>query len=243
MATPKKKHLIQLMIEAGVKWPDGAEYAAQDKCSKIVNFYSKGKPDDVGGGLEQWMANNCEYLEDEGIELPSLCRNWHQTIVTRWQHAEALAASVAQDVQQEEQPTPEYCASVMRQMPDNTIEQLTSDYHAKAAEADRLQSIADEALKAADDALLALEKAGELIGLVISIDKNLKQPVINDWRDLRVGDVVEHVEHNGGSAIIGSHGAVSEALDQCIVVDYPEHNGYVYSVPECQHKFRFIRRP
>ena len=23
MATPKKKHLIELMIEAGVKWPDG----------------------------------------------------------------------------------------------------------------------------------------------------------------------------------------------------------------------------
>ena len=70
------------------------------------------------------------------------------------------------------QPSPEYCASVMRQMPDNTIEQLTTDYHAKATEAQRQQTIADEARKTADDALLALKKAGELLGLVISIDTN-----------------------------------------------------------------------
>ena len=25
--TTKKKHLIELMIEAGVKWPDGAKFA------------------------------------------------------------------------------------------------------------------------------------------------------------------------------------------------------------------------
>ena len=55
------------------------------------------------------------------------------------------------------------------------IEQLTADYHAKAAEANRLQSVADEARKAADDALLALEKAGELLGVVISIDTKPKQ--------------------------------------------------------------------
>ena len=53
----------------------------------------------------------------------------------------------------------------MRQMPDNTIEQLTIDYHTKTAEAQRQQTIADEAL-------LALEKAGELLGLIISINTN-----------------------------------------------------------------------
>ena len=44
MATPKKKHLIELMIEAGVEWPEGAEYAAQDKRFNKVNFYKNGKP-------------------------------------------------------------------------------------------------------------------------------------------------------------------------------------------------------
>ena len=164
MATPKKKHLIELMIEAGVEWPEGAEYAAQDKDSLRVIFYEKGRPflefganyrDSLGGSLIRGLM----------IKLPSLCRNWHQTIVTREQYAEAVAAGKGEHEQQ-------YCASVMRQMPDNTIEQLTADYHAKAAEADRLQSAADEARKIADDALLALEKAGELLGLIISINTN-----------------------------------------------------------------------
>lgn len=175
MATPKKKHLIELMIEACVKWPDGAEYAAQDKYDLNVNFYKNGKPNFQSCYL-QWLANDCTFMSDDGVELDSLCRNWNKTIVTREQYAEALSATaMTPAAQQETQQAPQYCASVMRQMPDNTIEQLTADYHAKAAEADRLQAVADDALKAADDALLALEKAGELIGLVISIDTKQKQ--------------------------------------------------------------------
>ena len=200
MATPKKKHLIELMIEAGVKWPDCAEYAAQDKDQEpgdreldlinIVSFY-RTKPE-KNHGEPFWFGDSDI---DDDVKLPLLCHNWHQTIVTREQYAEALAATaMTPSAQQETQPSPKYCASVMRQMPDNTIEQLTADYHAKAAEADRLQAVADEALKAADDALIALEKAGELIGLVISVDtkpKQVEQPVITDWRDLRIGDVIE----------------------------------------------------
>ena len=156
MATPKKKHLIELMIEAGVKWPEGAEYAAQDKKDNWVQFYKAGKPN-YPIGFDVWMADNCIYMLINGIPLPALCRNWHQTIVTREQYEKALADT---SVTPTTQPSPEYCASVIRQMPDNTIEQLTADYHAKAVEADRLQSVADEALKAADDALLELQKAG-----------------------------------------------------------------------------------
>lgn len=181
MATPKKKHLIELMIEAGVKWPDGAEYAAQDKRDLYVWFYSI-KPkrtnyDSWSGGVSGSIIGN--------YQLDPLCRNWHQTIVTREQYAEAVASTPMTPVAQQEaksnqlresehipqsKPSPKYCASVMRQMPNNTIEQLADDYRAKTAEADSLQAVADEALKAADDALLALEKAGELLGLVISIN-------------------------------------------------------------------------
>ena len=171
MATPKKKHLIELMIEAGVKWPEGAEYAAQDKKDNWVQFYKAGKPN-YHIGFDLWMADNCIYMLINGIPLPALCHNWHQTIVTREQYEKALADT---SVTPTTQPSPEYCASVIRQMPDNTIEQLTADYHAKAVEADRLQSVADEALKAADDALLELQKAGELLGLVISVDTKPKQ--------------------------------------------------------------------
>ena len=167
MATPKKKHLIELMIEASVKWPDGAEYAAQDKDKLCVRFYEKNKPF-RSFGMNYWDSIGGSVIRGLMIKLPSLCRNWHQTIVTREQYAKAVAAAA----QHEAQPTQQYCASVMRQMPGNTIEQLTANYHTKAGEADRLQTIADEARKIADDALLALEKAGELLGLIISINTN-----------------------------------------------------------------------
>ena len=249
MATPKKKHLIDLMIEAGVKWPEGAEYAAQDKRFNKVNFYKNGKPN-YPIGLDSWMADNCNYMRNDGLVLSSICRNWHQTIVTREQYAEAVAAAaMTPAAQQETQPSPKYCASVMRQMPDNTIEQLTSDYYAKAAEADRLQSVADEALKAADNALLALEKAGELIGLVISIDTKPKhveqpaepeQPVITDWRDLRVGDVVWWE----GDAKIESGEYTVERVEPA---DYTGDCTIFLSAKEwvdvSEEEWRFIRRP
>ena len=168
MATPKKKHLIELMIEAGVEWPEGAKYAAQDKDRLCVRFYEKGKPS-RNSGVNYWDSLGGSLIRD--FKLPSLCRNWHQTIVTRERYAKAIA-KVKPIEQIDTQQKPEYCASVMRQMPDNTIEQLTADYCAKAAEAQRQQIIADEAKKIADDALLALEKAGELIGLIISINTN-----------------------------------------------------------------------
>lgn len=184
MATPKKKHLIELLIEADIKWPDGAEYAAQDRRDLYVWFYST-KPKRTN--YDYWSGGVSGSIIDN-YQLYSLCHNWHQTIVTREQYAEALAANIGEPVDISAQsnqvcesedipaskPAPEYCASVMRQMPDNTIEQLTADYHAKATEADRLRAVAYEARKAANDALLELKKAGELIGLVISINTQSK---------------------------------------------------------------------
>ena len=134
-------------------------------------------------------------------------------------------------------------------MPDNTIEQLTADYHAKTAEADRLQAVADEALKAANDALLALEKAGELLGLVISIDTKPKQvaqpvepeqPAITDWRDLRAGDVIWWE----GDAKIFSGEYTVESIERA---DYTGDCVIFLSSKEwvdvsCQ-EWRFIRRP
>jgi hypothetical protein len=176
MATQKKKHLIELMIEAGVKWPDGAEYAAQDKRDLYVWFYSI-KPkrtnyDSWSGGVSGSIIGN--------HQLTTICRNWHQTIVTLEQYAEALAANVGEPAVmasksnqvRESEDAPAVDAVEWHNPP--SIEQLAADYHAKAAEADRLQVAADEAMKAADDALLALEKAGEFIGLVISVDTKPK---------------------------------------------------------------------
>jgi hypothetical protein len=205
MATPKKKHLIELMIEAGVKWPEGAEYAAQDKNQdpikndpglvNIISFYPTKPSKRIKNPF--WLGDNSE---NEDIQLPSLCRNWHQTIVTLEQYSEALAANVGEPPAMASKSN-QARESENVQSPDAaewhnppSIEQLAADYHAKAAEADRLQAVAYEATKAADDALIALGKACELLGLVISVDtkpKQVEQLEITDWRDLRVGDVVE----------------------------------------------------
>ena len=124
MATPKKKHLIELMIEAGVEWPEGAKYAAQDKDTMHVRFYEKGKP---------FHSSNVNYWDSfsgsmiRSVELPELCRNWHQTIVTSEQYAKAVAA-----INNEQKP--QYCTSVMRQMPSETIESLLAEIKAKREE-------------------------------------------------------------------------------------------------------------
>ena len=168
MATLESRHLVDLMIEANVDWPEDAEYAAQDKHTLRIHFYSGAKPTKPRD-WDEWKVGNGRIISR--FQLQSLCYNWHQTIVTRERYAKAIA-KVKPIEQIDTQQKPEYCASVMRQMPNNTIEQLTADYYAKAAEAQRQQIIADEARKIADDALLALEKAGELLGLIISINTN-----------------------------------------------------------------------
>lgn len=282
MATPKKKHLIELMIEAGVKWPEGAEYAAQDKCDLYVWFYSE-KPKFAGVNKGNWTGdvnyeNGRKCIVVDGENLNEICTDWHQTIVTREQYAEAAAAFSGETNQVKESEyvgpyaTHENTESLsINLVPQNgfykpngtsetpvdavewhnqpSIEQLTADYRAKAAEADRLQSVADEALKAADDALLALEKAGKLIGLVISVDTKWKhveqqeQPAITKWRDLRVGDVIECIEPCGGGISTGDDGVITSIASGHLVADFIKQKDYTYTEPHFGCGFKFIRRP
>lgn len=159
-------NLLELMLNERVIFPEYAQYAVQDYTGRIK--FSDKKPV-CNEKYCRWEDCWCLYYIDGNKRL----EGWHSDIVTREKYAEAVASiPMTPAAQQETQPSPEYCASVMRQMPDSTIEQLTTDYHTKTAEAQRQQTIADEARKIADDAMLALEKAGELLGLIISINTN-----------------------------------------------------------------------
>ena len=147
--TTKKKHLIELMIEAGVKWPDGAEYTAQDKYDLNVNFYKNGKPNFQSGYL-QWLANDCTFMSDYGIELDSLCHKWNQTIVTREQYAEAVAAvggKTSQALESEDvpasQPVAQLYSGVAGVMPSESIESLLAEIKAKREKRDTLVAKAD----------------------------------------------------------------------------------------------------
>ena len=243
MATPKKKHLIELMLDAGVKWPDDAEYAAQDKCNNIVYFYySKPTVQPRNGRFVAHEVPTKSYL------LPSLCRNWHQTIVTREQYEKALSdvASTA-----EVQTEPEHCELVMNQSP-YTINQLANDYYTLAAEAECLQNEADATRKLANEALITLQKAGELIGLIISVDTLQKcaeqhqQPVITDWRDLQIGDVIECTAYNDKRDDHWPGGWATKSIGtQQVVSKINDSNGKI-SIKDIQdsgYAFKFIRRP
>ena len=75
-----------------------------------------------------------------------------------------------------------------------TIEQLAADYRNKLDCANRKQDEADKANMDSDAALSELEAAIAEIGFAITpISAAEKEPelVITDWRDLRVGDVIE----------------------------------------------------
>lgn len=91
---------------------------------------------------------------------------------------------IAYRLHKPEQAKPEFCESVMRSIPEPevkpTIEQLA---------ADRKQQEADTAKADAEAKLAELVAAGKALGLVLSVAE--PELVITDWRDLRVGDVVE----------------------------------------------------
>ena len=247
MATPKKKHLIELMIESGVKWPDGAEYAAQDK-DEWLAFYTR-KPYREDGKVT-WSSYKC-YVDDSMKKLDLLCRNWHRTIVTREQYAEAVsaAATMTPAAQQEAQPAPEYCASVMRQMPSETIESLLSEIKAKREERDAL--VAKAAALALEIASVErqvndkLKECGFAMHPVV-VQSEPEQPVITDWHDLQIGDVIECTAYNDKKDDPWPGGWATQNIGtQQVVSKINDSNGKI-SIKDSQdsgYAFKFIRRP
>ena len=249
MATPKKKHLIELMIEAGVKWPEGAKYAAQDKDSLHVRFYEKGKPF-RNFGVNYWDSLGGSLIRDLMIKLPSLCCNWHQTIVTREQYTKAVA-KLKPIEQIDAQQKPQYCTSVMRQMPSETIESLLAEIKAKQEEHGELVAKVDA---------LALE----ITSIEQQVDNKLKeygfaiysvttpsepaQPVITDWRDLQAGDVIKCIpygdERDNTSRWPG--GWATNSIDTNHVVKSINPDSGKISLLDSSdsgYAFRFIYRP
>ena len=253
MATPKKKHLIELMIEAGVKWPDGAEYAAQDKRFNKVNFYKDGKPN-YPIGLDSWMADNCNYMRNDGLVLSSICRNWHQTIVTREQYAEALAlaANVSEPAEQiDTQQEPQYCTSVMRQMPSETIESLLTEIKAKREEHGELVAKVDALvleITSIEQQVNNKLKEYEFSLYPVASSSETEQSVITDWRDLRAGDVIECIPYRderdntsrwpGGwsTSIVGTIQVVES-------IDPDSGKISLLNTKDSGYAFRFIYRP
>lgn len=77
----KRKPLIQLMKEAGIMWPEEANYATQDKYTNNVFFYKDIPEVCKHQGLWSYCVelNGCRY----GGTLNERCHKWSKTIVTK----------------------------------------------------------------------------------------------------------------------------------------------------------------
>lgn len=141
-----------------------------------------------------------------------------------WKHGGNISDIVAYRPHNPEQAKPEFCESVMRSIPEPdgqvwtnppTIEQLAADYRSAKDYADRKQQGADAAKADADAKLADLVAAGKALGFELSVTDAGPELVINDWRDLRVGDVIE----------------LTGSLNHC----WKEHAGIEMTVNEVYH--------
>ena len=153
----------------------------------------------------------------------------------------------------------EFCESVTRAIPEPdeqvwtnppTIEQLAADYRNKLDYANRKQDEADKANVDSDAALSELEAAIAAIGFVITpLAATEKEPelVITDWRQLKVGDLVEITTTRDGVNI--GEAATVIAIDENnedfpVTVTFPgDKYPLEYSYERPPTTWRFIRRP
>lgn len=124
----------------------------------------------------------------------------------------------------------------------STIEQLDADYRIAKDYADRKQQEADAA-KADEEAKLAeLVAAGKAIGLALSVATPESELVITDWRDLKVGDIIEYVDGRNKNRV-GMVGRVDGFDLYNADTDRPVRMASDDGQVGWPTKWRFIRRP
>ena len=171
-----KKELACIISEHG-GWRNG-EFAAQDGDGGVGGYDVK----------PEWSLLGKYWRNEARGEwfLVNKIENHHQTVLSRDEYFHLYPAADAK---------PEFCESVMGSIPEPiakpTIEQLAADYRNAKDYADRKQQEADAAKADADAKLAELIDAGKALGLVLGVIAQESELVITDWRDLRVGDVIE----------------------------------------------------
>ena len=231
-----KKQLAKIIHENG-GWRDGMSFSWYGNKTK-KGYFGELRPrfDRVSGAMVACGDLGVNAVSFECTKLP----NWHQTILSRDEYFHLYPAPDAK---------PEFCESVMRSIPEPsdkpTIEQLAADYRNAKDCADRKQQESDDAKADADAKLAELVAAGKAIGLVVGVDVVEPELIITDWRDLKVGDIIEYVDGDIKDKI-GMTGPVVEFA--------PDATDGMYVRLKCDNwpnkgrlgwprKFRFIRRP
>ena len=181
MKISKSKQELARIISENGGWREDAESAAQCVGGEVSFWHDTATKQ----RCEDWCGRylgDCYDIKLIGVKLP----NWHQTILSRAEYFHLYPEPDAK---------PEFCESVMRSIPDPeinskniditqvgdigvveskpTIEQLAADYRNKLDFANRKLKEADDSNAAADAALGELERAGDALGLVIGIPKQV----------------------------------------------------------------------
>lgn len=176
-----KKELARIISENG-GWRNG-EFAAQDGDGGVGGYGKK----PVWSLLGKYWRNKAfgEWFVANKI------KNHHQTVLSRAEYFHLYPEHTETEYKDGVKPTDPAKADDPSKP---TIEQLAADYRNKLDYANRKQDEADKANMESDAALAQLEDAIAEIGFAITpLAATEKEPElsITNWRDLRVGDVIE----------------------------------------------------
>lgn len=173
-------------------------------------------------------------------------------LATNWDGESPVSGIVAYRPHKPEQVEPQYRESVTLTIPEQvtapTLDQLLQDYRNASDFAAAKQAEADEAAKMRDERWKAVQaRACDLgvriiAGLAVDVEMRESEPVITDWRDLRIGDVIEYVD-GGRAENVGLLGAIID-IDHSYGTNKHVKMKF-YDVGGCgwPTKWRFIRRP
>lgn len=176
-----KKQLAKIIHENG-GWRDGAKFAWYGNLTK-KGWFGLSKPWYVPKGKTLRILEKDDAGYFPCVKLP----NWHQTVLSRDEYFHLYPVA---------ETAPEPVAETKL-----TIEQLAADYRNAKDYADRKQQEADAAKADAEAKLVGLVSAGKALGLVLNVAEKEPELVITDWRDLRIGDVIECPDYAGAQFI------------------------------------------
>ncbi|MGL4756312.1 MAG: hypothetical protein ACRCXB_28495 [Aeromonadaceae bacterium] len=170
----------------------------------VAESAEQSKPD--ADGWVQWKGGECPVGDRDLVFLKMRYGGmWRfgnpvSAGIMKWGHDGDESDIIAYCLHKPEQVEPQYCESVARAIPEPvtapTLDQLLQDYRNASDFAAAKQDEADEAAKMRDKQWKAVQaRACELgvhisVELVVDAEMRESEPVITDWRDLRVGDIV-----------------------------------------------------
>lgn len=238
-----KRQLAQLLIDAGVtKFPEGANWAAQDK-SGTVCIYAVKPVRDVGD--DYWYYKDGKACSMYRYYAESPISNWHQTVLGREEFDQVVAA--------EKLSKHMNCSCSMRSTNEPaaapTLDQLLQDWRNADDYAKRKQVEADEAAVMRDEQWKAVQDRACEMGVEIGrcdsvvVDTGFAADSVT-WDDLLEGDEMRCVVPFGGDVNEGSSGIIRYKTKSKISVDFPEQRDYVYYKSHFDRgDVKFIRRP